>query len=41
MISGFRHEVDENCAILGYYEVSSGNFVPTFRDDISGPIFRG
>ena len=33
MISGFRRDVAENCALLGYYEVnsgkkaSSGNFV--------------
>jgi len=25
MISGFRHEVDENCALLAYYAASSGN----------------
>ena len=24
MISGFCHKVDENCALLGYYGVSSG-----------------
>jgi hypothetical protein len=24
MISGFRHEADENCAFLGYYTASSG-----------------
>jgi len=34
VISGFRHEVDENCALLGYYAASSGNFVPTFRDNL-------
>jgi len=22
----------ENCALLGYYAASSGNFLPTFRD---------
>jgi len=31
MISGFRHNVDENYAILGYYAASSGNFT-----DVSG-----
>jgi hypothetical protein len=31
-ISGFRREVDENCALLGYYAVSRGNSLPTFRD---------
>jgi hypothetical protein len=30
MISGFQHKVDENCAVLGYYVVSSGNFLPMF-----------
>jgi len=33
VISGFRHKVDENCALLGiYYAPSSGNFLPIFRD---------
>jgi hypothetical protein len=27
----------ENCAILGYYAASSGNFLPTFRDNVSVP----
>jgi len=31
-ISGFCHEVDENCALLGCYAASCGNFLPTFRD---------
>jgi hypothetical protein len=26
-----------NCAVLGYYAASSGNFLPTFRDNISVP----
>jgi hypothetical protein len=38
--SGFRREVDEKCALLGYYAGSSGNSLPTFRDKLSGPIFR-
>jgi hypothetical protein len=25
MISSFRREVDENCALLGYYAASTGN----------------
>jgi len=33
VISGFRHEVDENCALPGYYAASSSNFVSTFRDN--------
>jgi len=37
VISGFRREVDENCALLGYYAASSGNFLPTFRNNLSFP----
>jgi hypothetical protein len=29
--------IDENCAILGYYAASSGNLLPTFRDDLLVP----
>ena len=25
----------ENLAVLGYYAASNGNFVPTFRDNLS------
>ena len=32
-ISGFHSEVDENCVLPGYYAESSGNFLPTFRDN--------
>ena len=35
VISGFRCEVAENCALVGYYAASSGNFFPTFWDDLS------
>ena len=35
LISVFRREVDENCPLLGYYAVSSGSFLPTFRDNLS------
>jgi hypothetical protein len=35
--SGFRRNVDEICALLGRYSVSSGNLLPTFRDNISVP----
>jgi hypothetical protein len=39
MISGFRRDVDEICALLGYYAASCGN------TDVSvqrvGPIFTG
>jgi len=37
VISGFRRDVDENCTLLGYYAVISGNFLPTFRDNLSVP----
>jgi hypothetical protein len=37
LISGFRREVAENCALPGCYAASSGNFLPTFRDNISVP----
>jgi hypothetical protein len=39
-ISGIRRKVDEICALLGYYAAYSGNFLPTFRDNLS-PIFKG
>jgi hypothetical protein len=35
VISDFRREVHENCALLGYYATSSGNVLPTFRDNLS------
>jgi hypothetical protein len=31
MISGFRRDIDENCALLEYYAASSVNPLPTFR----------
>jgi len=34
-ISSFRHEVHENCALLGYYGTSGDNSLPTFQDHIS------
>jgi len=37
VISGFRREVDEKCALLGCYLASSGKFLPTFRDHLSVP----
>jgi len=40
MISGFRRQVDEDCALLGYYAASSGNFLPTFRDNLSVSSLR-
>jgi hypothetical protein len=32
--SGFRREVDENCVLPSCYAASSGDFLPTFRDNI-------
>jgi len=40
MISGFRREIDESCALLGHYAASSGNSLPTFRDNLSVPSSR-
>jgi len=33
MISGFRREVGDNWALQSHYAASSGNFLPTFRDN--------
>jgi len=30
-ISGFCHEADENCTLLGYYAMSSVNFLLMFK----------
>jgi len=30
--------VDDNCALPCYYTASSGNFLPTFRDNLSVPF---
>ena len=35
MMSGFRREVEETCVVLHYYAVYSGNFLLTFRDNLS------
>jgi hypothetical protein len=40
VISGFRREADEICALLGYYAASNGNPLPTFRDKLSVPSSR-
>jgi hypothetical protein len=37
VISGFRREVAENCALLGCYSASGVNFLPTFRDKLPVP----
>jgi len=39
-LSGFYREVDENCAVLCYYAVSSGNFLPMRRFSLSVPFSR-
>ena len=39
-ISGFRREVAENRAFLGYYTACRGNSLPTFRDSVSVPSSR-
>ena len=41
VISGFRRDVHEICALLGCYAALSGISVPTFRENLSGPIFKG
>jgi len=33
VILGYRRDVDENCVLMGYYSASSGNFLPTFKDN--------
>jgi len=40
MISGFRREVDEICALLGYCAAYSGNCLQTFRNNLSVPSSR-
>ena len=40
MILGFFREVDENCS-LPQYAAITGNSLPTFRDNLSGPILKG
>jgi hypothetical protein len=37
VISGFRDEVSQMWALLGFYPAQSGNSVPTFRGNISDP----
>jgi hypothetical protein len=40
LISGFRRDVDEICALLRYYAASCGNCLPTFRDKVFVPSSR-
>jgi hypothetical protein len=37
VISGFRREITENFALLGYYAASGGDFSRTFRDNLLVP----
>jgi len=37
IVSGFRHDADENCAFVSYYAASSVNFSPAFRENPSVP----
>jgi hypothetical protein len=43
MISGFRCKAAENCSLLGYYAVSSGNFLPMSQENllVPSPGFKG
>jgi len=40
VIPGFRREVDEICALLGYYVAYVDNSLLTFRDNKSVPSSR-
>jgi len=40
VISGFRRDVNEICALLGCYAAWSGNSLPTFWDELSVPSSR-
>jgi len=35
-----KHKLTAICSLLGYYAAQSGNSLPTFRDNLSGPIFK-
>ena len=41
LISDFRRKVDENYVLLVYYAASSGNSLPTSRDNLSVLYFKG
>jgi hypothetical protein len=40
VIPGFHRDVHEICALLGYYAASSGQRLPTFRDNVSVTFSR-
>jgi hypothetical protein len=35
VIAGFRREVEEKCALLGYYAAGNDDLLPTFQDNLS------
>jgi hypothetical protein len=37
VISHFRRDVDEICALLGYYAALSGSSIPTFPENLTVP----
>lgn len=37
MISGYSHEVNDNCTLLGFYAASSVNFLLKFQDPFEEP----
>ena len=37
MISGARREIAKNCSLLDFYAARIGNFLQTFRDNLSVP----
>jgi hypothetical protein len=39
-ISGFHHDVDETCALLGGYVACSGNSLRMIEDNLSVPSSR-
>jgi hypothetical protein len=41
LISGFRRDVDVICGFLGNYTASCGNYLQTFRDNVSVPSSGG
>jgi hypothetical protein len=40
MISGFRRNFDEVCALVEHYTALCGNCVPMFQDNVSVPSSR-
>jgi len=40
MISGFSSKVEENCALVGYFAASSGDFLLKFHDKLLFPFSR-